>query len=132
MPPASRRSIPEGKSQNFDEPRTGSAWARSIQGGDSPPYRQRSEEAARRMGSKLRRLDFAKKPATLRTTAVQMKKVTLRQWQDSDLAPYTTMNQDPEVMRYFPALRTPEETKESFERQRSLIAERGWGLWAVE
>ena len=61
-----------------------------------------------------------------------MEHVTLRQWRDSDLEPYAAMNRDPEVMRYFPGFRTHEETKESFDRQRSLIALRGWGLWAVD
>lgn len=61
-----------------------------------------------------------------------MEQVTLRQWRDSDLTPYTAMNRDPEVMRYFPSLGSHEESRESMERQRSLIAQRGWGLWAVD
>lgn len=60
-----------------------------------------------------------------------MEQVILRQWQDSDLEPYTAMNRNPEVMRYFPGLRNREETRESLQRQREFIAQRGWGLWAV-
>ncbi len=61
-----------------------------------------------------------------------MRQVTLRQWRDSDLEPYAAMNADPEVMRYFPALLTQEQSKASMERQRSFIENRGWGLWAVD
>jgi RimJ/RimL family protein N-acetyltransferase len=42
------------------------------------------------------------------------------------------MNRDPEVMRYFPRTLSEEESREAMERQHALIAERGWGLWAVE
>jgi len=61
-----------------------------------------------------------------------MEEVVLRQWRDSDLAPYAAMNGDPEVMRYFPARLTYEESKASLVRQRALIEQRGWGLWALE
>lgn len=61
-----------------------------------------------------------------------MEKVVLRQWLDADLEPYAEMNADPEVMRHFPARLTLAESKESLERLRRTIAERGWGLWAVE
>lgn len=61
-----------------------------------------------------------------------MERIALRQWRDSDLEPYVAMNRDPEVMRYFPALLEPEQSRASFERQRRFIAERGWGLWAVD
>ena len=58
--------------------------------------------------------------------------VLLRQWLDSDLVPYAAMNADPEVMRFFPASLTAEESAESMERLRRAIAKRGWGLWVVE
>lgn len=61
-----------------------------------------------------------------------MEQITLRQWKDSDLEPYAAMNRDPEVMRYFPGLRSREESAESLERQRALIEKRGWGLWVVD
>ena len=61
-----------------------------------------------------------------------MEILALRQWIDSDLAPYSAMNADPVVMRYFPALFTTAESLASFERMRRAIDERGWGLWAVE
>lgn len=58
--------------------------------------------------------------------------VILRQWRDSDLAPFVALNSDPEVMRYFPAALTAEQCHAFLQRQRELIATRGWGLWAVE
>ncbi len=58
--------------------------------------------------------------------------IRLRQWRDADLAPFAAMNADPEVMRHFPALLSPEESAAFLGRQRGLIAERGWGLWALE
>ncbi len=56
----------------------------------------------------------------------------LRQWQDSDFEPFAEMNANPEVMRYFLARKTRSEAQELFERLRRGIAERGWGVWAVE
>jgi RimJ/RimL family protein N-acetyltransferase len=61
-----------------------------------------------------------------------MEQVTLRQWRDSDLEPYAAMNADAEVMRYFPSLLTHDQSEASLVRQRTLIEQRGWGLWAVD
>ncbi len=58
--------------------------------------------------------------------------VILRQWKDSDLAAFAEMNADPEVMRYFVRPRSADESKTDLARLRSLIDERGWGLWAME
>jgi RimJ/RimL family protein N-acetyltransferase len=61
-----------------------------------------------------------------------MKQITLRQWRDSDLELIAEMNTDPEVMRYFPAPFSWEQREASLARQRSLIEQRGWGLWALD
>jgi len=58
--------------------------------------------------------------------------ILLRQWTDADLTPFAEMNADPEVMRYFPRIQTWEESKESMQRQRTLLDQRGWGWWVVE
>jgi RimJ/RimL family protein N-acetyltransferase len=42
------------------------------------------------------------------------------------------MNADPEVMRYFPSTQTRAETDAAFDRISAGIAERGWGMWAVD
>ena len=61
-----------------------------------------------------------------------MQQIRLRQWLDSDLDRYAEMNCDPEVMRYFPALADRAQSEASLLRQRAIIQERGWGLWALE
>jgi RimJ/RimL family protein N-acetyltransferase len=61
-----------------------------------------------------------------------MEHVSLRQWRESDLELLAAMNADPEVMRYFPALVSLEQSKAWLARQRGLIEERGWGLWALD
>jgi RimJ/RimL family protein N-acetyltransferase len=37
-------------------------------------------------------------------------RLKLRRWVDGDVEPFVRMNQDPEVMRYFPRPNTAEET----------------------
>ena len=61
-----------------------------------------------------------------------MKRVELREWRSSDLEPYAAMNQDEAVMRYFPALMTPEESEASMKRAQASIEEQGWGMWVVD
>ncbi len=61
-----------------------------------------------------------------------METIVLRQWEDSDLDAFAAMNRDPEVMRYFPEPLTREQSEASLNRQRALIAERGWGYWVVD
>jgi RimJ/RimL family protein N-acetyltransferase len=56
----------------------------------------------------------------------------LRQWQDSDLAPFARLNGDPLAMAYFPNPLTRAESNAMAERCRSLITAQGWGFWAVE
>lgn len=64
------------------------------------------------------------KPATER--------LCLRQWQDSDYAAFARLNADPRVMEHFPACLEAEASDELANRCRTLIAERGWSIWAVE
>jgi RimJ/RimL family protein N-acetyltransferase len=59
-------------------------------------------------------------------------RVLLRQWRDDDRRPYAAINQDPEVMRYLGEPRSREESDGFVDWASGLIAERGWGLWAVE
>lgn len=60
------------------------------------------------------------------------KRCVLRQWQPGDLAPWAAMNADPEVRRYFPGLLTPEAAAAEAGRCRDAIAQRGWGMWALD
>lgn len=66
-------------------------------------------------------------------TVLHTERLILRPWRASDCAPFADLNGDAEVMRYFPARMTKEQSdalgeriKAAFERQR------GWGLWALE
>ena len=59
-------------------------------------------------------------------------RLVLRQWRQSDLAPFAAMNADADVMRYYPATWTREQSNAFAERVIRLIDERGWGFWAVE
>jgi RimJ/RimL family protein N-acetyltransferase len=65
-------------------------------------------------------------------TDLRTSRLLLRQWRDDDLEPFAALNDDPEVMRYFPRTQTRAESFTLIERQRALIAKQGWGLWAVD
>lgn len=56
----------------------------------------------------------------------------LRPWLDSDRQPFAALNADPEVMRYFPAPLTREESDAMADRIALLMNRQGWGFWAVE
>ncbi|APA70990.1 GNAT family N-acetyltransferase [Janthinobacterium sp. 1_2014MBL_MicDiv] len=58
-------------------------------------------------------------------------RLLLRQWRDSDLAPFAALNADPRVMEYFPSTLSREASDAMARRCGDLIAGRGWGLWAV-
>lgn len=58
-------------------------------------------------------------------------RLLLRQWRDSDLAPFAALHADPRVMACFPATLSREASDALAQRCRDLIAARGWGLWAV-
>ncbi|HEX4858423.1 MAG TPA: GNAT family N-acetyltransferase [Usitatibacteraceae bacterium] len=66
-------------------------------------------------------------PVELRT-----ERLLLRQWKDSDADAWAAMNADPEVRKYFPKVNTREESQGEMDRIRAGIAQRGWGMWAVE
>lgn len=59
-------------------------------------------------------------------------RLKLRQWQDSDLKPFSEMNADPEVMRYFPSVLPFEESRQLFDKMQNIINTNGWGWWALE
>lgn len=59
-------------------------------------------------------------------------RLRLRQWLPSDREPFAAMSADPKVMEFFPALMDRQTSDTMADRCQALIAERGWGLWAVE
>ena len=59
-------------------------------------------------------------------------RVRLRQWTAADIEPFAAMNADAEVMEFFPQRLDAFESLAAFHRLQRGIAERGWGIWAVE
>ncbi|MCC6968383.1 MAG: GNAT family N-acetyltransferase [Nitrospira sp.] len=58
-------------------------------------------------------------------------RLRLRQWYATDRAPFAALNADPRVMEFFPARLSCAESDAMANRCARLIAERGWGFWAV-
>lgn len=65
-------------------------------------------------------------------TTLRTERLVLRQWREGDRGPWAALNADPEVMAHFPGTLSREESDRSAERNQAELAERGWGLWAVE
>lgn len=59
-------------------------------------------------------------------------RLLLRQWKENDFPLFSSLNADPIVMEYFPGTLSEEESNIEARIIQSLIAERGWGFWAVE
>ena len=59
-------------------------------------------------------------------------RLILRQWRSEDYQPYADLCSDPDVMRYFLAPLSRQESDEQAATIQNLISERGWGFWAVE
>ncbi len=56
----------------------------------------------------------------------------LREWREIDIEPFAEMNNDEDVMKYFPATLSYSETVRSVERIKLHFKENGFGLFAVE
>jgi RimJ/RimL family protein N-acetyltransferase len=63
---------------------------------------------------------------------LRTERLLLRGWRETDLEPFAELNADPEVMRYFPAPLSRAESDALAARAAAMLAERSWGLWAVE
>lgn len=59
-------------------------------------------------------------------------RLRLRQWRSDDYPIFARLNADTETMRYFPATLSTAQSNAIAQRCRELIAQRGWGFWAVE
>ena len=68
------------------------------------------------------------------TTLIRIttERLQLREWRESDRAPYAEMNADPMVMRFFAGLMTRDASDRELEVWQSGFEARGWGNWAVE
>ena len=65
-------------------------------------------------------------------SALVTPRLRLREWRDSDLAPFAAMNADPQVMRYFPETLDRAASDALVERIRVQFDNHGFGPWAVE
>jgi len=63
---------------------------------------------------------------------IRTERLVLRDWRESDREPWAAMNADPRVREFFPSVLSREESDAAFDRFSSALAERGWGLWAVD
>lgn len=63
---------------------------------------------------------------------IQTKRLLLRQWRPTDLQAFASLNADPEVMEFFPALLTREQSDAIAHKIMRLIDQRGWGFWALD
>jgi len=63
---------------------------------------------------------------------IRTPRLLLRDWCDADLEPFAALNAHAEVMRYFPAPLSRAESDALAARIRAELAERGFGMWAVE
>lgn len=62
---------------------------------------------------------------------IKTSRLILRQWQDSDLAPFAALNADPRVREFFPGLQSRAESDHDVKRVSDHITRCGWGFWAV-
>jgi RimJ/RimL family protein N-acetyltransferase len=66
------------------------------------------------------------------TLQLETARLILRPWQERDRAPFAAMNADPEVMRYFPALMTQEESDAAADRYNQQLEHDSYTMFAVE
>jgi len=59
-------------------------------------------------------------------------RLVMRKWHESDIEPFSQMCGDEQVMRYFPAVMSPDQCLAFVERADAAFTERGYGLWAIE
>jgi RimJ/RimL family protein N-acetyltransferase len=65
-------------------------------------------------------------------TDLNTSRLRLRQWRESDLAPFAALNADPRVMEFMPGCLTRAESDALARRSETEIASRGFGFWATE
>ncbi len=63
---------------------------------------------------------------------VRTERLILRRWRDTDREPFAQLNADAEVMRYFPAPLSHEQSDALAARADVMFDVHGYGLWALE
>jgi len=66
------------------------------------------------------------------TYLIVTERLGLRNWRESDLRPYIEMNQDADVMRFFPYPMTSEQTEASFGSLKKHYEDHGYTFFAVD
>jgi len=64
--------------------------------------------------------------------ALQTERLLLQHWSPAARDALATLNADPVVMEFFPSVQTREESDAFADRMAQGLAERGFGLWAVQ
>ncbi len=59
-------------------------------------------------------------------------RLAFRVWQDRHRGPFAALNADPEVMRFFPALLSAEQSNAGIDHWCQQFAQQGYSNWAVE
>ena len=59
-------------------------------------------------------------------------RLAFRVWRDDHRPAFAEMNSDSEVMRYFPALQTEDQSDATIDAWLAHFHDQGWGNWAVE
>lgn len=62
----------------------------------------------------------------------ETERLILRDWREADRAPFAAMNADPEVMRYFAATLSHDESDAMIDRMTAHFEKHGFGLFALE
>lgn len=70
--------------------------------------------------------------APAETPTLETGRLRLRAWRRADRAPFAALNADPRVMAHFPGTLERASSDALAERIQGHLAERGFGLWAVE
>ena len=70
--------------------------------------------------------------ASIHMIELSSPRLRLRQWRESDLAPFAALNADPQVMEFMSGCLTAAESDALARRFETEIARQGWGLWAAE
>lgn len=65
-------------------------------------------------------------------TELGTERLVLRRWRESDRLAFRSLNADPQVMEFMPALLTPEESDAMVKRIGLCFEQRGFGLFAAE
>ena len=63
---------------------------------------------------------------------IETPRLILRQWSAADLEPFVELNQDQDVMEFFPAIAAQAETMAQIARVTNRITQNGYGFFAVE